>query len=276
MKKFFALADTHSFYDEAMKALAECGFESDNQQHIVILCGDAFDRGPKTRALFEWLVDLQSKHRLIYIRGNHEDLFEDAAKQLTTSAFADQHHLSNGTLDSISNLMNCSIYDLLCHVYRNEDLDSTLGKARDFINSSVDSFRLGETLFVHGWLPTTVENGVMTVSKDWELGNWYAARWKNGIDYFRANLIPPDVTTVVCGHWHSSYAWAHIKHLGTEFDDDAIFEPFIYFDDSKRKQLVALDCCTAYSKKCGCVVFSENGLIIGSNQSKLEGYSERY
>ena len=50
MKKYFAVADPHSFTDFMLSALHKAGFEKDNPEHYVIICGDAFDRGEAARA----------------------------------------------------------------------------------------------------------------------------------------------------------------------------------------------------------------------------------
>ena len=38
------------------------------------MCGDAFDRGKDAVRVYKYLKELHSKGKLIYIRGNHEDL----------------------------------------------------------------------------------------------------------------------------------------------------------------------------------------------------------
>ena len=38
MKKYFVVADIHSFYDEFMKALNDAGFDINNEDHILISC----------------------------------------------------------------------------------------------------------------------------------------------------------------------------------------------------------------------------------------------
>ena len=55
MKKYFAVSDVHSFATELYKALSNKGFERDNPEHILIVCGDAFDRGQETLELFDFL-----------------------------------------------------------------------------------------------------------------------------------------------------------------------------------------------------------------------------
>lgn len=43
MDKYFVFSDVHSFYDELMNALDDKGFNINNQEHVIISCGDLFD-----------------------------------------------------------------------------------------------------------------------------------------------------------------------------------------------------------------------------------------
>lgn len=96
MKKYFISSDIHSFYDEWMKALKDNGFDLDNPEHILIVCGDIFDRGTKPLEVYEFLKNLP-KERRILIRGNHELLLRD----LVIRGYAEQHDKTNGTVDTV-------------------------------------------------------------------------------------------------------------------------------------------------------------------------------
>ena len=43
---YFVVSDVHSFWDPFEAALTASGFEKDNKNHKLIVCGDMFDRGP--------------------------------------------------------------------------------------------------------------------------------------------------------------------------------------------------------------------------------------
>ena len=45
MKKYFVCSDIHGFYKEWMSSLDEVGFDINNNEHILIVLGDIFDRG---------------------------------------------------------------------------------------------------------------------------------------------------------------------------------------------------------------------------------------
>jgi predicted MPP superfamily phosphohydrolase len=98
-KKYFVTSDVHSFFDELIVALGEKGFDKDNKDHILCVCGDLFDRGPKTVELFEFVNELQNQDRLVYIAGNHESLLFDCMTEIYRGRVPSGHHFSNGTIN---------------------------------------------------------------------------------------------------------------------------------------------------------------------------------
>jgi len=105
MKKYFVVADVHSFYDEMIDALMHAGFEMNNPEHIVICCGDMMDRGDKSREMLDFFYDLYKSNRTILIRGNHEDLFEEMIER----GFPLRHDGSNGTVKTLANLQDIKL-----------------------------------------------------------------------------------------------------------------------------------------------------------------------
>jgi len=45
--KYFVISDVHDHFDLMMESLANTGFDSDNEDHRLIICGDAFYSGPQ-------------------------------------------------------------------------------------------------------------------------------------------------------------------------------------------------------------------------------------
>ena len=44
-KKIFVVSDVHGFYNLLETALSDAGFEKNNTEHLLVCCGDYFDRG---------------------------------------------------------------------------------------------------------------------------------------------------------------------------------------------------------------------------------------
>lgn len=269
MKKYFAISDPHSYYYQAKDAVMEAGFDSENPEHIIIICGDAFDRGDFSVELFEWMKQLKEQDRLVYVRGNHEDLLEECVFDIRKRRDIGWHHLSNGTVNTIADFIDCSSYDILCTTFDWKVFDERMDELLKFINdNSVDYFQLGNTVFVHGWVPTTIDiDGNEIVHDNWRDGDWKEARWPNGMKQFHNKLVPPNITTIVCGHWHTSFAWHYYEDQCPEWGSLAIFDAYIKYNEELKSRIVALDACTAYSKKVNCVIFDEDGIIIDKNHS---------
>lgn len=258
MKKYFAVADTHSFYGQLVHTLRDSGFDKMNSDHIVIICGDAFDRGDFSLEMFEWMKQMVEDNRLIYIRGNHEDLLEDCVHSILRRQDIESHHISNGTINTIADLVGCSKYDILCYTFDWKTFEFKMNEVLEFIKKhSVDYFELGNTIFVHGWVPTTIdENNVEIVHSNFRDGDWRKSRWSNGMDSWIQGITIPE-KTIVCGHWSTSYAWCIFeKQCEREFGPGSIFNTYV------KNGIVALDACTAYSMQMNCAVFDDTGKLI--------------
>lgn len=255
MTKYFCSGDVHSFFDEWMISLQDKSFDINNVEHKIILCGDLFDRGEDSLKCYDFVTRMKDENRLIYVRGNHEDLLVQCVQDIKRGHIS-YHHISNGTIKTLSHFMNCSEYDILCNCIDSNIFNEVTDKLLSFINNtSINYFELGDKVFVHGWVPTTVdENNHKIVHQNWRDGDWPHARWQCGFDAWRCKLIP-DGKTVVCGHWHTSYGWSEFRGR-SEWGQDAEFTPFI------DNGIIAVDACTACTHMVNVVVFDEHGNLI--------------
>lgn len=251
MDKYFVVSDVHSFFDELIVTLTIKGFEKDNPEHKLIVCGDLFDRGPDAVKLLNFIQSLGD--RFIYIRGNHEDLLFDCYNELLTRVYLGSHHKSNGTIDTICQFTGLNPYQVMnSSLERNAILDVKIRPILEWINDkSVDYFELGKYIFVHGWIPcwSHLDDFRKADSMDWK-----EARWLNGMEMWKNPRCRVDGKTIICGHWHCSWGWSHIRQKRKEFPDknrkdwQKSFEPFV--DDG----IIAIDACTAYTGIVNCIV----------------------
>ena len=72
--KYFVVSDIHSCFSELKKSLDRVKFDRNNPEHMLIVCGDIFDRGEEAVETFNFLYSLNKKN-CILIRGNHEELY---------------------------------------------------------------------------------------------------------------------------------------------------------------------------------------------------------
>ena len=270
MKTFyFVVSDTHSFFDATLKALKEKGFEQNNPQHKIILCGDLFDRGPQTKELFNFVKSLED--RFIYIRGNHEDLLEDCVADIVSGRRIGSHHFGNGTVKTTAAFCNMFEWDIT-DPRRSEEIKqhvfTSMQPVLEFISAkAVNYAELGNFIFVHGWVPTINQNLSVFDDKPLKLAPrewwddqedyssrdvWKEARWTNGMKAWHDGCKIPG-KTIVCGHWHCSWGWSHIKNERKEFPGKGREDWLKSFEPFTEDGIIAIDACTAYSGFVNCV-----------------------
>ena len=265
--KIFATSDIHSYFTALKAALDENGFEPNNQDHLLVVCGDVFDRGPESKEVFEFLNSLTN---VVLIRGNHEDLMEEVWHR----GHCMSHDISNGTLRTIADMFGDEAND-----ETHEAIKRAETVLRPFFNKMVNYFETKNYIFVHGWIPCDAYGGpdkpwyqrnrLLIYRPDWRDCNdveWSAARWINGIDvgFVKKEKVLEPGKTIVCGHWHCSYGhyWKAVRDAvagggsifdtkAEEFGDTASFDPF------EAEGILAIDACTAYTGKVNVVVLED-------------------
>jgi serine/threonine protein phosphatase 1 len=92
--RLYAVGDIHGHFDKIRNLVERC--RTDSLEHgasaiQLIFVGDYIDRGPKSREVIEYLIDIQTKtdDKVICLKGNHEALVVAAAR---------------GTLDRLGNI----------------------------------------------------------------------------------------------------------------------------------------------------------------------------
>ena len=254
---WFVCSDIHSFFDEWMVALNSNGFDINNKNHKLIVCGDLFDRGKQTVQCYELARKMLDENRMVYIRGNHESLMQDLLFEVKVGADIGMHHMSNGTLDSLAQFLNKTPYEVVCGVCENSEINEIYEFLNHFINTNCrDFYILGNFIFVHSWLPKVRdEDGNEIIDPNWmgARADWRHATWGNPFDEYMYGSGGIKGKTIVFGHWHTSYAHSTIEKDGSEFGADANFDIF------KNDYIIGLDGCTAYTRKVNCLVIEENG-----------------
>ena len=263
--KAFVISDIHSFYDQMIDALKKAGYDKENPNHMLIVLGDLLDRGPDPVKCLDFINSIPDSNKIL-IKGNHEDLIEEA---MSRHYFAN-HDYHNRTYETALALSGLDM---------SEGEDAVLEAAKcneawqKYINSTIDYYETSKYVFVHGWIPTglTVSQdakwknlpdiykpAVMGYIKSWRHGNWYDARWTNGMNAWYQGIVVPK-KTVYCGHYHTSWGWANLRNDGVEFlnpietmyidPETGKQEPHAVFDAFKDKGICAIDACTALTGK---------------------------
>ena len=226
--KYYDIADPHGFYDILMQTLNESGFFTDPDPCKLIVCGDLLDRGDQPDEMQRLMAGLLKQDRLIFIRGNHEDLMERLLTDLETGYGMDwiecgeSYHVKNGTWLTALQLSGMSHREGIC---RPEMLIQRVKRSLYYsmlMPAALNYFETEHYVFTHGYIPcrSTVGNTQYRGYKsfyfnpDWREASsedWENARWYNGMEFaYYKELHIPD-KTVVCGHFHCSYGHANIE-----------------------------------------------------------------
>ena len=259
--KYYVVTDTHGFYTLLREALEKAGFFCETEPHKLVLCGDMMDRGAEALQMQDFMLQLWREDKLIYIRGNHEDLLEAMLYDISCARPVSGIHEINGTWDTAVQL---SGLDPAIAVRYPGEVASRVRQTpfyKTLLPAAIDYFETSRYVFVHGWLPgyeATQEvpplNGELHCRPDWrEAGSaqWRQARWYNGMECASVFDYGVPGKTTVCGHWHASFGHANFEQKGSEYGDDADFSPFY------GKGIIALDSCAAHSGFVNCIVLED-------------------
>ncbi len=255
MPKFFVCSDIHSFYTPLKKALDEKGFDPNNEDHWLVVCGDAFDRGGESYEVLAFLMQLERK---ILVKGNHDLLLEDCCMR----EWAEWHDVSNGTEKTINDLGGAGEgypFDTCCQ--------RTWNRTAAYRALLVNYFETKNYIFVHSWIPTDVhyDKGASKpwyrvgkthiYREDWRNANdaeWEEAMWGNPFDMHWLGLNQTG-KTIVFGHWHCSAGHKMLGHCKDEFED-TIWEPCY------AEGIIGIDRCTAHTRECNVIVLEDEWL----------------
>ncbi len=203
--KYFVVSDVHGCAGILKKTLESGGYDPENPDHMLVCCGDFFDRGTEN---FEVLKFFERLPRKIMIKGNHD---ERLLEILNTGKLI-EHDALNGTFTTIE-----EFFGKYTTISLDEPLDfsgstGTVRRLTEFIGEMVDYYETENYVFVHGWLP--INKG--TVVSDWRKASpdqWHAGRWTSWVN---GSEMPGrnEVKTVVCGHYP---VWSQGMYYGEGF-----------------------------------------------------------
>jgi len=190
MTRTFAIGDIHGCAVTLKKLLAdELQIQKDDEIYFL---GDYIDRGPRSKAVVDLILQLQQENYRIYtLRGNHEQLFVDSEKSLEHF----DNWLSNGgrrTLESFgikrfseledtyqsffsNTRFYCDTHDcIFVHAgfnFENPDMFEDKNAMLWIRGMKVDKERTRNKLIVHGHTPTSLYKVRRSLSSARETGS---------------------------------------------------------------------------------------------------------
>ncbi len=289
--KYFVCSDPHSHCKPLKESLEKAKFEINNKDHLLIICGDVFDRGDETLELYEFLKSINNK---ILIKGNHELLYLD----LLNKSVPDSYDYSNGTVKTFCHIAGIDPEKMEgSYWYREKDKNNPNLNVRDMLysiwstvvekvknseitewiksNEWVNFYELDRFIFVHSFIPMNYDmvfdyyKDNFRYNPDWRVAfdyEWVDAVWGCPYKDFMQGLFTPEIQkgkTLVCGHWHSFGFREYFGGFRYENEKDIDFS--IYYS----KYLIALDTCSILSKKVNVMVI-ENNVCYDENGNELK------
>lgn len=188
-EKIVAIGDVHGCI-ETLKALWDKLKPYDDYTHVFV--GDYIDRGPGSKDVIDFLIDVQGERKTVFLRGNHEVMLLHALEKGSV-----QNWMMNGgksTLQSYGE--NASLSDIP---------DSHI----DFYKKTKLYYETPDYFFVHAGIPP--DRSIEEAKND-----------KSAHDYFfwgREHLNafePPWEKTVVFGHTPQPFPIQQNKMIGID------------------------------------------------------------
>jgi serine/threonine protein phosphatase 1 len=143
MRKIFAIGDIHGCLSKLERIISKTGI--DTEEDTLVFIGDYIDRGPDSRGVVDFVLDLKRKIRtIICLKGNHEQMFLDYVCLNKNEDL----YLSNGGDTTIAS-----------YGYRNVRGDRELNvpdSHMEFFNSLLPCYETDDYIFVHAGLRENV------------------------------------------------------------------------------------------------------------------------
>lgn len=88
MSLTYAIGDIHGCLDKLRSLLPHCEMHADGRPLAFVFVGDYIDRGPRSSAVIDCLIDLKAQHggRVVTLMGNHEAMALAAIDGISTPA----------------------------------------------------------------------------------------------------------------------------------------------------------------------------------------------
>lgn len=241
-RKLFVVSDVHGYLTKLRQVLAEAGFEENNEEHLLICCGDYFNYGSENYEMLRYLRTVKNK---VLVRGNHEDVFLGV---LTTGKVAERN-LINGSIKNLEELFGKENVDI---EKMTVDFSSHQQLRREFIDFILGTRNFFETenyVFFHGWYPFEEKDGQIYLLSDWHNATqekWAEARKTKWTKVCRSSERIKGKTIVV-GHYPTFFA--------SEIDfSRSCDNADIYFGDG----VIAIDAGTKTTGKINVFVTEDN------------------
>ena len=262
MKKLFVISDVHGHYQEMINALERAGYDEDNENHLLISCGDEFDRGEQALAVYLYLKRLSDEGKAVVLKGNHSLFLIDYLNGKTISPF---NYLHNGTGETLADFLHQTkpfetwtvLHNIAEPTYG--DFAEWITHAKKLINGEYPNlyewletrpyyYETKNYIFTHGAIDGECENWKDPQKNVFgKYFGWDACMWDDG-SFFGSEIKNTD-KTVVIGHFGT-------EHLRRMYDIKSEDPYSILTRDDGR--IIAIDTTTKLTKRVNVLVIEDD------------------
>ena len=251
--KNFVVSDIHDHFDLLIEALDSRGFDVNNENHRLIVCGDAFYSGPQPGELFVFLRELSEKGRLIFIYGNHDVELLDNLRE---------HRFNRPANRKCAELIVRHMTGKTC--MDDEELISEcerLGFISFLAETPVWYYENENYVFTHGFIPTDKKayrsDWRTATEKDWRNA---AARGDAMALSLRYGVSEPN-KKIVCGHYSAARCYLMKNATPSDWDNkiykDVSGVPADGFKPFFGETFIAIDQSVKKTGFMNCIVLEE-------------------
>lgn len=260
--QYFVCSDTHGFHLEFLSGLYSSGFDINNDEHKLIICGDICDGGIFFKEHLLFLFDLYQKNKVVLLHGNHDYILIGFLKNL----YSYDHYVNDGLDLTIASLLDFKFsFEVFKRSFSNKsdsDIFSIWQRIvskkikkmypflLNFISNFKDYFETDHYIFTHG--------SIDYLCKDWHyptiVGNkcsgWLALHFINP-DYYRM-FINRTGKTLVVGHLNADLMRFTLESIvSSSFSN----QNSIYYNEFLNVYFI--DSLTSYSKRVNFLVLND-------------------
>ena len=253
-KKLFIVSDVHGFYTELKDSLEEAGYDEKNDNHLLIVCGDIFDRGRENVEVYKYLKKISDDGKAMVLKGNHDQMFINYLDGTSITPF---NYIYNGTDETLADFLHETAPFESWNILTNNE--ATWKTFADWLGIAIKEINKEYPELLQ-WLKERpyyyeTENYIFThgaiggESINWRKPNipWKELVWDNG-SFFGKHITNIN-KTVVIGHFGTS----HLRKLyGLDFEKTP-------YEILKRKdgKVIAIDGTTVLSHKVNVLVVED-------------------
>lgn len=263
--QYFVCSDTHGFHLEFLLDLMKSGFDIDNPNHKLIVCGDISDGGAFFKEHLLYLYDLYKKDKAIILHGNHDYILIGFLKNL----YSYDHFLNDGLKETLSSLLDYQFsFDIFKRKFPNkgnaevfsiwQSIVSNKIKKKypfllEFLGNLPHYFETEHYIFTHGAVDYNCSDWHNPSIQGYKCSGWVALHFI-GPNYYR-NFINRTNKKIVVGHLNADLMRFTLEGV---LSDSICQQNSIYYNESIN--VYFLDTLTQYSKRVNFLVLNEEEL----------------